>query len=402
MEQRRIFFLFLIVIFCLTLVSCKKNGDAPIIPPAIIPEISISDVSQPIAAVNTTMQFYVSSNKTSTTTVSVDYSFIDGTATSAKDFVAVSGTITIPANQTKATIDVQIKGDPTSLRQNNLQFTIRLSNPKFCTITTATAKGTILTEDGSYLPTDNAGYATPMTYSGYSLVWSDEFAGSVLDQSVWNQEIGNGTGGWGNNELEYYTNSLKNTFLSNGNLIIEARKETLLGFNYSSGRITTQNKKNFKFGRIDIRAKLPVGKGLWPALWMLGANITTAGWPACGELDIMELIGTYPSRVTGTMHWKDAGGHGSKGANFNSSAENFSQQFHVFSLVWAMDVLKWYVDDQLFLTTVKADVGVANYPFNADHFFIFNVATGGNWPGSPDASTVFPQRMFVDYVRVFQ
>ncbi|MEI6677953.1 MAG: family 16 glycosylhydrolase [Mariniphaga sp.] len=402
MEQRKVFSVFLFVTFCLTLVSCKNGGDVPVIPPAIIPEITISDVSQPIAAANTTMQFYVNSNKITTNAVLVDYSLTDGTATSTKDFVATSGTLTIPANQTKVIIDVQIKGDPTNLRQDNLQFTVRLSNPKFCTITTATAKGTILTEDGSYLPTDNSGYSTPLTYSGLTLVWSDEFGGSNLDQNIWNQEIGNGTGGWGNNELEYYTNSLKNTFLSNGNLIIEARKETLLGFNYSSGRITTQNKKNFKFGRIDIRAKLPVGKGLWPALWMLGANITTAGWPACGELDIMELIGTYPSRVTGTMHWKDAGGHGSKGADFNSSTGNFSQQFHVFSLIWTPDVLKWYVDDQLFLTTVKADLGSANYPFNADQFFIFNVATGGNWPGSPDASTVFPQRMFVDYVRVFQ
>jgi len=328
---------------------------------------------------------------------------VDGTATAPKDYAAASGTVTIPANQTQATIDVQIKGDPTNLRQSNLQFSINLSNPKLCTIATASAKGTILTEDGSYLPTDNAGYSTPLTYPGYTLAWADEFSGTNLDAGSWNQEVGNGTGGWGNNELEYYTGSFKNTFLSNGNLIIEARKESISGFNYSSGRMTTQNKKAFKFGRIDIRAKLPVAKGMWPALWMLGSNITSVSWPACGEIDIMELIGTYPGRVHSTMHWKNAAGvHDSKGANYNLPSGDFSQQFHVYSTVWAQDIIKCYVDDQLIVTVNSTDVGAANYPFNAQQFFIFNVAVGGDWPGAPDANTTFPQRMFVDYVRVFQ
>jgi beta-glucanase (GH16 family) len=167
--------------------------------------------------------------------------------------------------------------------------------------------------------------------------------------------------------------------------------------------MTTQNKKSFTFGRIDIRAKLPVGKGIWPALWMLGTNISTIGWPGCGESDIMELIGTYPGRVYSTMHWKSvSGSDASKGALHDLSSGNFSQQFHVFSIIWTQDTIKSLIDDQLFLTTTKADVGAANYPFNASSFFIFNVAVGGNWPGSPDSGTVFPQRMFVDYVRLFQ
>ena len=149
---------------------------------------------------------------------------------------------------------------PHSPSQPNLQFTIELSNPKQCTIGTGTATGTIVTEDGAYLPTDNTGYSTPLTYPEYTLAWSDEFAGSALDLNAWNQETGNGSGGWGNNELEYYTNSTKNTFVSNDNLIIEARKELTSGLNYTSGRMTTQGKNTFKFGRINIRAKLPVGK----------------------------------------------------------------------------------------------------------------------------------------------
>lgn len=384
--------------------SCSKGGDtpAPVTEQIVVPTVSILDVSQPISPANTTMQFYVNLDKSTTKSVSVDYTFTDGTATSPKDYVATTGTLTFPAGKVQATIDVQIKGDPTFLRRNNIQFTVQLSKPVSCTLGTSTATGIILTEDGTYLPTDNTGYSSPLTYPGYTLVWSDEFSGTALDANAWNQEIGNGTGGWGNHELEYYTNSLKNTFLSDGKLIIEARKEAIGGFNYSSARLTTQNKKFFKFGRIDIRAKLPVSKGMWPALWMLGTNISDVGWPSCGEMDIMELVGSYPSRVSATMHWNSSAGvHLSKGANYNSTSGDFSQQFHVFSMVWKQDNINCYVDDNLFLTVKSTDVG-ATYPFNATQFFIFNVAVGGDWPGSPDASTQFPQRMFVDYVRVFQ
>jgi beta-glucanase (GH16 family) len=380
----------------LFLSSCNKESEP-------YPVLSIQDGAVVRTVTESTLSFYVRINKPVTKTVSVDYTLVDGTAISPNDFEAASGTVTIPANKTEVAIDVQIKGDPLNIRQTNLQFTIELSNPKFCSISTASAKGIIITEDGTNLSTDNTGYSTPATYPGYALVWSDEFSGSDLDLNFWNQEMGNGNGGWGNNELEYYTDRLKNIFVSNGNLIIEARKETFGNFNYSSGRMTTQGKKFFKFGRIDIRAKLPVGKGIWPALWMLGTNISSVGWPACGEIDIMELVGTFPARVTGTMHWKPISGSSmNKGKSYELSSGDFSQQFHVFSIIWTQDNIKWYVDDQLFLATSAFDVGAANYPFNADQFFIFNVAVGGNWPGSPDYTTTFPQRMFVDYVRIFQ
>ena len=389
---------FIIVLFSglIMLFSCSKKNDPD-------PELSIQDISIVRTTTESTMKFIININKSTTHTASVDYSLADGTAISSRDFVAASGTISIPANQTQATVDVLIKGDPLDSRQPNIQFSVHLANPKNCTLANASAIGTIITEDGSYLSTDNSGYTTPLTYPGYSLAWSDEFSGTNLDLSVWNQEIGNGSNGWGNNELEYYTANPRNTFVSNGNLIIEARREAVNSFNFTSGRMTTQGKKFFRFGRIDIRAKLPVGKGIWPALWMLGTNLSSVGWPACGEIDIMELIGTYPGRVTGTMHWKPLSGTSkSKGDNYSLTSGDFSQQFHVFSIVWKVDNIMWYVDDQLFLDNSVADVSGANYPFNADQFFIFNVAVGGNWPGPPDNTTLFPQRMFVDYVRVFQ
>jgi len=387
---------FVFYICFIFLASCKKESDPN-------PGLTIQDVSQVRAASESTMKFLISITAPSTKVVSADYELEDGTATSPVDFVAVSGTVSIPANQTQASIDVTLKGDPMNTRLPNLQFTVKLTNPKYCTIITPSANGIIITEDGTYLPTDDTGYSTPETYPGYSLVWSDEFSGTNLDLNFWNYELGNGNGGWGNNELEYYTNSYRNVFVSNGNLIIEARKESFSNFNYTSARLTTQGKKFFKFGRIDIRAKLPIGQGIWPALWMLGSNINSVGWPACGETDIMELIGSIPATVVGTMHWKNGSGiHDSDGDDYVLSSGDFSQQFHVFSIEWTEDNIKWFVDDQLFLSASSYDTGAEYYPFNADQFFIFNVAVGGNWPGSPDYTTVFPQRMFVDYVRVFQ
>ncbi len=397
------FFLYLFLLLPTLFFSCSKSGTIPDPAPPPAPILSVTDAYETRTAAATTLRFTLSLNKISTKTITVSYSLIDGTAVAPQDYTAANGTVTLPPNQTQTVLEVQVKGDPTNLRQNNLFFTLQLSNPQNCSLASASAKGFIVAENGTNLPTNNAGYSTPATYPGYTLAWADEFSGNSVDLATWNQEIGNGAGGWGNNELQYYTNSTKNCFVSNGNLIIEARKETIAPFNYTSARMTTQNKKNIKFGRIDIRAKLPVAKGLWPALWMLGENITSVGWPACGEIDIMELVGTNPSRVHGTMHWKALNGSAiNKGGSYDLASGDFSQQFHVYSIVWTQNMIKWYVDDVLFFTGTATDLAGANYPFNANHFLIFNVAVGGNWPGPPDAGTVFPQRMFVDYVRVFQ
>ncbi|MDQ6609001.1 MAG: family 16 glycosylhydrolase [Bacteroidota bacterium] len=382
--------------------SCSKNGNSST-PSVVVPAIKIENASIVRTTAAGTMHFNVTLDKTTTVPVSVDYTISDGSAVANRDFISASGTVNIPANQTNAEVAVQIKGDPTDTRQDNLEFTVQLTNPKNCTIGVASAKGTIITEEGMNFITDNTGFSTPLTYPGYSLVWNDEFSGTTLDANTWNYEIGNGSGGWGNHELEYYTNSTKNVFVSNGNLIIEARKEPTGGFNYSSARLTTQNKKSFTYGRVDIRAKLPKGKGVWPALWMLGNNINTIGWPASGEIDILELLGQEPSKSYGTLHYgATSATHGSKGTYYTLNGTSFYDQFHVFSMEWKLDQVKLFVDNNLFLTVNKTDVGSSPYPFNAPFFFIFNVAVGGDWPGSPDATTTFPQRMIVDYIRVFQ
>ncbi len=389
-------FLINLAVIIFLFISCKKET-----PAEPLPVLTMLNTSHLRTTSKSVLQLIATTDKPSSEVVSIKYAIEEATAKAGKDFTSSNGTLTIQPNQKQAILEIPITGD--SLRQDDIYLNVRLSNPVNCTTNTSLVAATIQTADGSYLPTDMSGYSTPLSYPNYKLVWNDEFSQKSLDINSWNYETGNNNG-WGNAELENYTDRPQNVFLSSGNLIIEARRESYGGFNYTSARLTTQKKRSFKFGRIDIRAKLPVGKGIWPALWMLGENISTVGWPACGEIDIMELIGTFPNRVTGTMHWgSNTANHSSKGADyFLTNNENFSQKFHVFSIVWEKDIIKWYVDDQLFHTNTLATVGGANYPFNAEQFFIFNVAVGGNWPGPPDASTTFPQRMFVDYVRVFQ
>ncbi|MFT6937426.1 MAG: beta-glucanase (GH16 family), partial [Saprospiraceae bacterium] len=202
--------------------------------------------------------------------------------------------------------------------------------------------------------------------------------------------------GWGNNELQYYRT--ENTTVNGGNLIIEAKQESFGGGTYTSSRIITKGDISFKYGRVDIRAVMPEGQGLWPALWMLGENIDQVSWPACGEIDIMEIVGHQPNKVHGTIHW-DANGHANYGGS-KTSTSDLSEEFHVFSIIWDANEIKWLLDGVQYH---NVDIAPADLDeFREAFFFIFNVAVGGNWPGNPDATTSFPQRMIVDYMRVFQ
>ncbi len=239
--------------------------------------------------------------------------------------------------------------------------------------------------------------------SNYDLVWSDEFdVDGAPDSNSWNIEV-NGDGG-GNNELEYYTDNSNNLRVENGELVIEAIKENYLGKQYTSARITTQSKITFQYGRIEARMKLPYGKGMWPAFWLLGSSITTAGWPNCGEMDIMELIGggSNDATVHATLHWGPLtnGNHPSYGLAYSLTNAKFSDDFHVFALEWDQKQVSIYCDSIKYYTIDISPAGLK--AFQSNFFVILNLAVGGNWPGSPDASTVFPQKMEVDYVRIYK
>lgn len=401
MKIEKVSIILLFFVFWISGLHCSMPTDQ-ISVPDLIPEVTIWDAKTSRVKSNSTLTFFISLNVAANKEASFDFILKEGSAKLNKDFENQSGTFTIPPNKQSANLEVTILGDSLDMRQNNLEFIVEFSNPKGCKLLNTTSKGTIITEDGTNFFTDNKGYISPSSYGGYKLIWSDEFEGKELSQQFWNYEIGNGSNGWGNNELQYYTSNKKNVFLSGGNLIIEARQENIDAFKYSSARLTTKSKKEFSFGRVDIRAKLPKGKGVWPALWMLGANISTVGWPSCGEIDIMELIGSVPNKVHGTVHWKGASGNHTYIGGETSINGDFSQEFHVFSIIWEKDMIKWLVDEKEYYRFTKTMAGSATYPFNDPEFFLFNVAVGGNWPGSPDNTTVFPQRMIVDYIRVFQ
>ena len=247
------------------------------------------------------------------------------------------------------------------------------------------------------------GYSTPDNYVGMNLVFADEFAGTSVNLDKWTFENGDGCPnvcGWGNNELEYY--QPENSVLVDGSLVIEAKAEVVGSKSYSSSKLITKNNFNFKYGRIDVRAALPEGQGLWPAIWMLGSNISTVGWPACGEIDIMEMIGgnNRENTVHGTVHWDNAGFYASYGNDFSLSSGIFKDEFHVFTIIWDAEKIQWFVDDVQFNVIDTRPSGLSE--FREDFYLLLNVAVGGNWPGNPDNNTSFPQRMFVDYVRVFQ
>ena len=227
----------------------------------------------------------------------------------------------------------------------------------------------------------------------WNLVWSDEFNGTAIDPANWAFETGGN--GWGNNELENYTNRPVNATVSNGNLLIIAKKENFGGNSYTSARMKTQGLHSWTYGKIEASLKFPSGKGYWPAFWMLGDTISTAGWPQCGEIDIMEHINT-DTTVEGTMHWYNNGA-----ASYGLKTAWKTNQFHTYAVEWDAGSIKWMMDGVLYMQgNIANNINNTN-AFQHPFFILLNLAVGGTWPGSPDVSTSFPDTLFVDYVRVY-
>ncbi len=247
----------------------------------------------------------------------------------------------------------------------------------------------------------------------WELVWSDEFDGKAVDATKWTFEKGNNNG-WGNNELQVYTDKPANATLRQvagaSALAVTAVKEPVKdqnkSFSYTSARLVTKNKFTFRYGKVEIRAKMPQGQGIWPAFWMLGDNIDEVGWPACGEIDIMEFLGHDTGTVYSTLHGPITGGPGFGQPYRLPGGASFADDYHVFTFEWHEDHLSFLVDGNLYFLADKAQVqylkGKKEWVFNRPYFLIVNLAVGGNWPGNPNASTKFPQTLAVDYVRVYE
>jgi beta-glucanase (GH16 family) len=256
-----------------------------------------------------------------------------------------------------------------------------------------------------------------------NLVWSDEFdQDGAPNPDNWTYDIGNGIDGWGNRELQYYTDRPENVKVENGVLVITAREESFQGSNYTSARLKTRGLFEKQYGRFEARIKVPFGQGYWPAFWMLGVpeTLTIDGeeveeeWPQIGEIDIMEYLGDDPTIAFGTIHGPEYCGVSEICANnpltkeYTLENSRFDSEFHVFGIEWSPNQINWYIDDVLYFTLTPEDVeeetdGEGQWVFNdRDFYMILNVAVGGNLPGNPTPETVFPQSMIVDYVRVYE
>ncbi len=259
-------------------------------------------------------------------------------------------------------------------------------------------------------PATGQATAPQPTHPAWKLVWSDEFNGangSAVDASKWVSEIGGG--GWGNNELEYYTNRLANAYQQDGNLVIQVLQEKYTGAdgvtrNYTSARLKTEGKFSQTYGRFEARIKSPRGQGIWPAFWMLDDKIDKRAWPGGGEIDIMENVGKEPAIVHGTIHGPGySGEHGISAPYALAGDARFADDFHVYAVEWEPNVIRFYVDDHAYATRTPADLPKgAMWVYDHPFFLLLNVAVGGYWPGNPDATSVFPQTMLVDYVRVYE
>lgn len=260
---------------------------------------------------------------------------------------------------------------------------------------TYTVKVTATNQSGKFT-TASKNITVTVSAGSMSLVWSDEFNNTGLPISThWAYEIGTGNGGWGNNELQYYTNRLQNAYCENGVLKIKAIKEAFSGSQYTSARLLTRGKFEFKYGRVEVKAKLPTGVGTWPAIWMLGTNITTVGWPACGEIDIMEHRGSEPNKIHSSLHYP--GRSGGNPVTNTRVISNATTEFHLYRADWTSSSIDFYIDDLLFFKVPNS----ASIPFNHNFYILINIAMGGTFGGAI-ASNFTNAEMEIDYIRVYQ
>ncbi len=234
-----------------------------------------------------------------------------------------------------------------------------------------------------------------------NLVWEDDFnANGAPNPGNWTYDIGTGVDGWGNGELQYYTNRAENAVIENGMLRITARQENFEGSQYTSARLLTKGLFEKRYGRFEARMKLPWGQGMWPAFWLLGSDFEEVGWPQCGEIDVMENRGSEPTIISGTVHGPGYNAGLSISKEYDFVNERVDTDFHVYGIEWGPNYINFYVDDVLYNQITPEDVP-GEWVFNDEFYVIINLAVGGRFGGPPNENTVFPQTMYVDYVRVY-
>lgn len=277
------------------------------------------------------------------------------------------------------------------------------SNASIASNSSSSRHDTQAESSSSATPESSSAALSSSSSADPNLLWSDEFDGTALDTEIWTYETG--ATGWGNNELQYYTDRTDNAYVADGLLHIVAKNELFERAPYTSARLVTKGKFSFTYGTIEARIALPAGKGIWPAFWMLGENIDEVNWPTCGEIDIIEAVNDEHV-VYGTHHWAHEGQHAEYGNStkeyYGTSKQLDITEFHNYKMTWDKNAITMYVDDfkyqEIAIDDVNGDMGTFHKPF----FFILNVAVGGTWPGFEIDDTQFPTEMLVDYIRVFK
>lgn len=235
---------------------------------------------------------------------------------------------------------------------------------------------------------------------GWTLIWHDEFDAPTLNQKYWKYDV-DGNGG-GNNELQYYTDSEKNSFIENGSLVIRALDDGYNGRAYTSAKVRSKYLAQWKYGKFEVRAKLPAGRGMWPAIWMMPVDDVYGTWPLSGEIDIMEFIGQNPNEILGTLHYGDYWPNNKHSSTYYTSETPLNEDYHVFAIEWEPNKIQWFIDGKLYATKTPEDLGGSKWVWDQSYYLILNLAVGGNFPGDPDETTQFPQNFYIDYVRVFK
>ena len=299
-------------------------------------------------------------------------------------------------------------GAPSSATIENLSScSSKVTEPAEVTenLSSSSTKGDSGTEAGMTSSSSVISSSSSESEPAETYLWHDEFDGDAIDNSKWTYDIGTGASGWGNNEWEYYTDRQENAYVKDGILHIRAQKEDYEGQKYTSARMLTKGKFTFKYGTVEARIALPIGKGIWPAFWMLGENFDTVGWPACGEIDIIEAV-NRENKIYGTNHWangKEYATYGNNTGNYRDQKFELDiTQFHNYKFTWDEKYIRMFVDDFMYHEILIEDNTGDTEEFHKPFFFLLNVAVAGNWPGFEVDDTQFPNEMLVDYIRVSQ
>lgn len=384
-----------LLLLMVLLLSCEKEDNTP----EVLPLMQLMPLTVQERNVNFTACMNIRLSAAPKNKVVATMSTEDGTAVSGEDYIGFSDmTVEFAPGIISKDVCFQIIGDEEY--EKDEFFYLNVTDVVGATLSDQKRLVTIENDDiNRMVSIPETGYVSPDTYAGMELIWRDEFD-TEIDPNHWTFEIGNGRNGWGNQERQYYRE--ENASILDGHLVITAREENFAGFNYTSSRMITEDKFSFRYGRVDIRAALPYGQGMWPALWMLGSSFRDVGWPHCGEIDIMEMIGGAgrENTVHGTVHWEGSNGYATSGGSTTLASGSFHGKFHVFSIIWDDESIRWYVDDRLYNTMDIRPSDMSE--FREEFFLIVNLAVGGRWPGYPDGTTEFPQHFIVDYIRVFQ